>query len=211
MKTIFLVRHGESHANIGTHFAPEDSPLTDKGISQAKFIAERARRLPVDALISSTMGRARETAEYIAQAIGKNIEYSDLVVERKFPARLVGLEKKGEEGKKLWDAWTASCLGQGARVDDGEDFELLKSRALSVISELESRTEENILVVTHGFFMRYLCSCVIYGEALTADTFAPLYYGMRVNNTGLTILHFNPDDEHKPWWVSVWNDHAHLG
>ena len=211
MKTIFFVRHGESDANVGTHFSPADAPLTAKGRQQAAFIAERTTHLPVDVLISSTMGRAKETAEYIAEAIKLPIEYSELMVERKFPSALVGLEKKSPEGKKMWDDWTKSAAAGGPRVLDGENFDDIKERSRTVIRLLEKRPEDNILIVSHGFFMRFLALFAIYRDELTPAIFAPIHFGLRVNNTGLTVLHYDPNDKHKDWWVSVWNDHAHLG
>ena len=44
-KTIYLVRHGQSEANITPVFQSTDSPLSDKGIQQAKHIAERVSKL----------------------------------------------------------------------------------------------------------------------------------------------------------------------
>ena len=211
MKTIFLVRHGESDANVGTHFSPETAPLTQKGREQAAFIAKRTTHLPVDVLISSTMGRAKETAEHISKAIHMPIEYSDLMVERKFPSALVGLKKNSPEGEKMWDDWTKSAAAGGPRVFDGENFDDIRERAKAVIGMLEKRPEDNILIVSHGFFMRFICLYAIYREDLTPAIFAPIHFGLRVNNTGLTVLHYDPDDKHKDWWVSVWNDHAHLG
>ena len=210
-KTIFLVRHGESQANVGTHYEDAGASLTEKGREQARFIAQRVLKLTVDVLLSSTMGRARETTEFIAEAIGKEPEFSDLFIERRYPSSLVGLEKKSIEGRELFGTWTDSCLHGGSRVLDGENFDDIKTRALRCLELLQTRQEQNILIVMHGHFMRYLCAAAIYGEALTPEIYAPLHTGLRVNNTGLTVLHFDDDDQHSKWWVSVWNDHAHLG
>lgn len=211
MKTIFLVRHGESDANIGTHYSDETAPLTAKGRQQAAYIAERVSRLPVDALLSSTMGRARETAGYISDMIGKSIEFTDLVVERKYPTSLVGLARGSQEGNRVWNDWTASCFSDTPRVEDGENFEDLKSRALSLLSLLEKRPENNILIVTHGSFSKFICAGAIYGVELSPDHTKDLFGGLRINYTGLSVLHHDPTDTRKTWWVSVWNDHAHLG
>ena len=113
-KTIFLVRHGESEANVGDYYKGEGAPLTRKGKKQAEFIAERVSRLPVDVLISSTMERAKETASFISRKIDKSIEYTDLVVERRYPTALIGLKRHSKKGDTMWNDWTKSCAGSRA-------------------------------------------------------------------------------------------------
>ena len=66
---LIMVRHAEpdySAAN-GSHEAP-DPPLTERGRSQAIRLAQRLRTTPVDAIYSSTMRRAIETAAIVAAA-----------------------------------------------------------------------------------------------------------------------------------------------
>ena len=62
MKIVF-VRHG--HPDYAT-----DS-LTDKGILQAKAAAERLKDDNIDVFFSSSMGRARQTCEFIAERHGR--------------------------------------------------------------------------------------------------------------------------------------------
>jgi broad specificity phosphatase PhoE len=64
-----LVRHAEPDYNAlnGTHEAP-DPPLTERGRSQALRLAQRMRTTQVDAIYSSTMRRAIETAAIVAAA-----------------------------------------------------------------------------------------------------------------------------------------------
>jgi len=77
MKYIYFVRHGESQANAEITGIGMDSPLTEKGREQAGFIAERCKRLPIQVIISSTMNRARETAEVVLKRIQKPMEVSE--------------------------------------------------------------------------------------------------------------------------------------
>jgi broad specificity phosphatase PhoE len=59
---LWLVRHGDCYEGI----AGEDPPLSPHGREQARRLAERVRRLPVDAVYASPLRRARETAGAIA-------------------------------------------------------------------------------------------------------------------------------------------------
>jgi probable phosphoglycerate mutase len=58
---VWLVRHGDCYDGIRT----EDPPLSAQGREQARRLAERLRRLRVDAVYASPLRRALETARAI--------------------------------------------------------------------------------------------------------------------------------------------------
>lgn len=63
MKNVRLVRHGESAANDGAATLDHASiPLTEKGIEQAKRVAQSVGRAP-DLIVTSPFSRARATAD----------------------------------------------------------------------------------------------------------------------------------------------------
>ena len=72
--TIFLVRHGETEWNrIGRYQGWGDSPLTERGVAQAEAIGQCLREIPEAAaaeIVASPLGRARRTAEIIAERLG---------------------------------------------------------------------------------------------------------------------------------------------
>lgn len=80
-----LVRHGETTWNregrIQGHL---DSPLNPEGIAQAKTLAERLRVESIDVLISSDLGRARKTAQYIAIRTGNTVHVDARLRERHY-------------------------------------------------------------------------------------------------------------------------------
>lgn len=185
--------------------------LTDTGREQARFIAERAAHLPIDVIITSSFLRATQTASIISERTGIRIEHSELLVERKSPTRLLGMRWLDPDVQKTQHSWERAFYDENQHVEDGETFLQIKQRAQKALSFLETRPESNILVVTHGFFLRILVADVIFGKLLTAKIFEPMDFGMRTKNTGLTVLQHDANDKHKPWWLLVWNDHAHLG
>ncbi len=73
--TIFLVRHGETEWNRARRYQGwSDSPLTARGVAQAAAIGCRLAAIPEAsgaALIASPLGRARHTAEIIAECLGR--------------------------------------------------------------------------------------------------------------------------------------------
>jgi broad specificity phosphatase PhoE len=146
MKTVYLVRHGESEENVSSMLHGARSPLTEKGMQQAASLAERAKRLRFDVLISSPMVRAHETARVISEQTGHQAETSDLFVERQFPSHLTGLDSNEPDIREQMSAWSASMYEEGPTVGDGEDFGALRARALAALTYLEGRPEDRILL-----------------------------------------------------------------
>ncbi len=57
-----MVRHGETEWNRdGRIQRYGDSPLTDRGVAQARAVAARLARERFDSIHSSDLGRARDT------------------------------------------------------------------------------------------------------------------------------------------------------
>src|SRR3989338_5518024 len=153
-KTIYFVRHGQSKDNIVPVFQAQDSPLSEAGRGQAKRIAERVKKLSFETLISSPLPRSKETVEAIAKATGKTVEYSNLFVERIKPTSISGKSYDDKEANRLWKECEKSLYTSGMRAEDCENFDDLIERADRALDFLKNRPEEELVVVTHGFFLR---------------------------------------------------------
>jgi broad specificity phosphatase PhoE len=217
MKTVYFVRHGETEGNTGKVFQGENTPLNEKGREQGQIIAERCKRLPIDIMITSSTARARETASIISNAIGKKAEASDLFIERLRPRGIEGRLRTDTEATAVNEAWNRSIFENGPRVSDGENFMDIKDRVGKALEFLEQIEQENVLVVTHGFFLRSLLARIIFGSKLTVEQLTSVIRRFRTNNTGLTMFQYglSPEPDYHPleseWIVRIWNDHAHLG
>lgn len=83
--TLLVVRHGETVWNKEERFqGHEDSPLTATGRAQARAVGERLEKIPFDAMISSDLGRAKETAGIIAEITGRPFGTDSRLRERNF-------------------------------------------------------------------------------------------------------------------------------
>lgn len=212
MKTIYLVRHGESQSNVGgIILGGAKTALTEHGKEQAAFVGERLSRLPVEVVIASTFLRAKKTADIIAEKLQKPIEYSDLFVEWNLGSHRIG--------KRAADP---ALLGQlkdliehlhqtDYKLADEENFDGLNTRATQSLEYLTNRPEQHIVVVSHGWFIPVLLGKAIMGDDFTARDCQHLMKTLRMLNTGLTVLTHGDERWWGPWNVLTWNDHAHLG
>ncbi len=210
-KTVYLVRHGQSEGNVAPVFQPLDSPLSFLGKEQARLIAERVSKLSFETLISSPLPRARGTAEAISTATGRTIEYCDLFTERMKPSNLDGKSYGDPEAHMLWRTWEESLHTSGARAEDGENFDDIIERADKALEFLKGRSEQSLVVVTHGFFLRTMVARVLLGDTLSPESFRKLQSSMEMENTGLTVLNYEERWNGPGWMIWTYNDHAHLG
>lgn len=75
---ILIARHGETEWNtIGKMQGRQNSPLTDLGQSQAKKLSRVVDDYNVKRIVSSPLGRARETATIVAEDTGLPVKIDD--------------------------------------------------------------------------------------------------------------------------------------
>ncbi|MFN3188437.1 MAG: histidine phosphatase family protein [Candidatus Paceibacteria bacterium] len=210
-KIVYLVRHGQSEANTLPVFQGLDSPLSEVGITQAQSIANRVSKLAFESLISSPLQRARETAKEIEKTSGIMSEFSDLFTERIKPTNINGKPHTDDQANIIWRDRERSLFTPNMRVEDGENFDDIISRADNALNLLLNKTEKSILVVTHGYFLRTIVARVLLGNTLNGESFRTFQKSVGHENTGLTILRYNKGFEEDPKWnLWIYNDHAHL-
>ena len=111
----YFVRHGESQANVDRIFAGIDrpAPLTRLGRQQAR-LAGRAildMKININQIVSSPLGRARETAEIIAASVG--IDPAGIV----FDVRLIEYDVGELAGKSTQGVTPAQLVGAAGAED----------------------------------------------------------------------------------------------
>lgn len=207
MKTVYLVRHGQTATNADNRYTGPEEPLSAVGTRQAESLAERFKGEKVDRIISSPYLRAKQTAGAIESALGLSSSYSDLFKEAEGPSELFG--KLGTDpGAMQLKALLKDHWGDASwRHSDEENFFDLSLRVRQALSYLESQPEEHILVVTHANFLRMLLFVVLLGDLLTPEATVDMRKSSIVSNTGVTVLGLN---EWGKWKLVRWNDTVHL-
>jgi|TARA_B100001971_G_scaffold174716_1_gene168147 probable phosphoglycerate mutase len=144
--SLLLVRHGQSEWNaVGRWQGRADPPLTDLGRDNA-VLAGRSKHLGVfDAVVSSPLERALDTAVTLADAIGIGPVLSDADLMERDAGPWQGLTR--DEIEAGWPG----MLDSGRRPDGYEHDDTLLIRITASLSRLEARAGDGtVLVVTHA-------------------------------------------------------------
>jgi probable phosphoglycerate mutase len=153
--TFLLARHGETDWNRARRWQGHaDPPLNDVGREQARALAAALDGVPLDAVYSSDLRRARDTAAVVAEAHGLEVvataalreidvgEWSGLTtaeIEERFPA---GWDRHAAGG----DGW-----------ERGETHEAMSARIVGAVSEIAAgHPGETVFCVLHGGVIRAL-------------------------------------------------------
>lgn len=162
MTILTLVRHGETAWNYeGRIQGSTDIPLNDTGRLQARGIAETlaaeyAGREVV--VVSSDLGRAAETADIIAAALGTTVT-------RRYP----GLQERSYGEAEGMDAPTFSDTygpWHAADVPGAETWPVVRERALAALAEAVASAPEgvDVIAVAHGALIREVIMFATDGE-----------------------------------------------
>jgi probable phosphoglycerate mutase len=206
-----FVRHGESVSNAHPELAAlpihEGDRLTELGRRQAEQAAESLAAHEPTALLSSSMGRARETAEVISQRLGLEIEELPYINELRESRNYTTM---GPEEQKLrrWSVW---MVEHGEDPDfswqGGESFDQMRGRVRRLKDELErDHAGGRPAIVTHGIFLRFFLFDSLLGDDFGPDRADRLWY-VRSVNCGISVFEqgerWHPADADTPGWTCV--------
>ena len=148
---LFLVRHGQSEANLGHYYTGQmDVRLTDLGRQQAAEAGRKLRNIKFDKVFSSDLCRAWETCKIALP--GCEPEKTPLL--REYDVGIV-------QGRELGSI-KLSIPDDPQRAPDytpygGEDASMVRARARSFLTSLEGKGYENVAAFAHYGFM----NCVL--------------------------------------------------
>lgn len=205
---VYIARHGLTVGNITQTVQGFDDPLTEAGHAQAERLAARAEHLAFEHLLVSDMLRAQQTASYIAKVTGKEPIVEPLVREVVRPQSLVGLTHEEEAYQQYIQNEREQRDNPSWRLEDGENFFDVKTRALKTLERFEEFGELPLFVVSHGHFIRCLLGTVLMERELTPVVWEHVNRTFRTHNTGISILRREVATNH--WTIMSFNDHAHF-
>lgn len=152
---MFLLRHGETEWNVaGRLQGRDDSPLTARGLAQARDAATALAREGVTRIYTSPLGRARATAAHVAAASGAGITEVAALAEIDFGEAsgltLAAAEERfpGLAAARADDRW-------GYRWPGGESYADAGARLAGWLATApEGVWADDALVVSHQSLLR---------------------------------------------------------
>jgi broad specificity phosphatase PhoE len=162
MTEILLIRHGETDWNAAEVFRGRiDVSLNERGIQQAGLLARYMDGLTLDAIYSSPLKRAWQTAEAIARMKGQQVEAAPGLLDFDF-GEWQGLSRS-EVQQKYPEAY-ADWLNrpERLRVPGGEDLGKVEERALPLVDGIIANGTARAALVTHRVVMKVII-CALLG------------------------------------------------
>lgn len=196
---IYLIRHGRQNSRL----CNVDVELSSEGREQAELTGERLKSYGIEAVYSSNLLRAAETADIINKYLDKPRFCDDRLREAEF-GDLTGLENSvlKERYKDFLDkrsAMTEDIPYPG----DGENCQMVFERAFAAIEDIVKKDYENVCVVTHGGVIRALLTGII-----GAKPAKWLTYGRQLENCSISEIMY--DKKMNTYHIERLNDYAHF-
>ncbi|MPZ85639.1 MAG: bifunctional RNase H/acid phosphatase [Actinophytocola sp.] len=199
-----LVRHGQTELSVERRYSGHgEVPLTELGARQAKAVASRVAALTGVAadtpVISSPLGRARQTAAAVAEATGGSVEVHQGLVETDFGAwERLSFAEAAQRDPKLHARWLADPT---VYPPDGESFAEVHDRVRRVRDQLVTRFgDRTVIVVSHVTPIKSLLR-------MGLDAGPSLLYRLHLDLASLSVVEFYADGNAS---VRLVNDTSHL-
>ncbi len=192
---LYIVRHAQSESNVGNHTGKE-TVLSKTGIEQAKRLGLYFKRKNIDKIYCSKMIRAIDTLKEIKPYIPK----VPVTYIKKINEHYKGIyNNKPEEYKKVKKA--SSLPSYLFRPPKGENLYDLERRAQKFLDFLKKNHKTgNILVVGHGFFLRFLIARIFKLHMKELSYF-------ELHNAGVSSFEFDKNFNVKKFEI---DDYKHL-
>ena len=198
--TLLLLRHGETLWNrAGRLQGWRDSPLSTAGRAQARSLAERMAAERIDQLLTSDLGRTRDTAAPIAARLGLTPVADPRLRERCYGA-LEGMTWAEIEREDPASYQRPAKRDPEFVVPGGESAMQFRDRIVGAIDDLAERHRGGaIAVVTHGGVLG-----MVYRHVHRIALELPRSYS--VPNAGVNRVTVSNGS----WTIERWGDVAHI-
>ena len=202
MTRIYFVRHAESYGNITRRaYGHFDGLVTPRGYKQIELLKKRFLNVHIDAVYSSDLTRAVETAKAISSAHGLPVKTTPKLREillgdweelpwGEIPSRFPEQHRNWVERPALFQA------------ENGENFHQVSKRMREALEEIISENEgRTVAVVSHSAALRALINSIKNGGKLKELEKAP-----RGDNTCVSLFEYD-NGNYKEIFL---NDNSHL-
>ena len=202
MTTIYLVRHAEAEGNLFRRAQGHwNGKITERGKKQIDALAKRFEGVEIDAVYSSDLDRAAETA-------GAFLRGRDLELHKKRELREIHMGVwEGDSWGNITSRWPQQMYNFNNAPDQwavpgSETFEHCRVRMTRAIEEIARENDgRTVAIVAHGMCIKIFLMGVM---GINPGDPEAMMHG---DNTSVSLLHY---DDGK-FTVEYYNDNSHLG
>jgi len=162
MTELILVRHGETAWNVEEVFRGRiDVELNETGLKQAELLGKYLSNTKIEAIYSSPLKRALNTAEAIARHHGLAVETAPGIIDLDF-GEWQGLPNQEVNDKygELYAAWLNSP--EQVTMPGGESLNDVRKRAMAVVDEVAGKHRGTVVLASHRVVNKVLI-CALLG------------------------------------------------
>jgi len=199
MAKLILARHGETAWNVERIFRGRaDVNLDEVGIKQAELLGRYFGNWKLEAIYSSPVKRALDTANIVARYQKIGVHVAEGLIDFDY-GEWQSLSE--QEVKKLYPALLNEWHNNPhkVRVPGGESLEDVRMRATEVVNDVVSEYQGSVLLVSHRVVIKVLI-CSLLGLDNSH------FWDVNLNVGGITI--FNYVD--RRFVLTRYNDTSHL-
>jgi len=198
---LHLLRHGQTELSVGRRYSGRGNPpLTEVGRAQAAGAARRLAKLDdIAAVVCSPLGRARETADAVASALGLEAVVVDGLIETDFGAwEGLTFTEAAERDPDVHRRWLSDT---SVAPPGGESFDAVHQRVRRARNDLITEYGgRNLVVVSHVTPIKTLLRMAL-------DVGPSLLFRLHLDLASLSVTEFYPDGHAS---VRLVNDTSHL-
>jgi broad specificity phosphatase PhoE len=181
-----LVRHGETEWNAREIFrGRRDVGLNEMGVKQAELLGDYLRDLKVEAIYSSPLKRALDTAKSIARHHGLDVKVAPGLIDFNYGAweGLTHQDVKRRYGV-LYERWLKEP--HLVKIPDGESLGTVRERARNVVDKTALKHTGTAVLVSHRVVNKVLI-CSLLGLDNSH------FWDIRQDLGGITVFGYESD------------------
>jgi broad specificity phosphatase PhoE len=190
---LILIRHGQTQSNVDhlLDTGHPGAPLTDTGLEQAGTLVDRLADEPIEAVYSSDLTRARQTAEPLAASKGLTvIQHPGL---REIFAGEHDMSEDWVPYVSVLDTWHTDPEN---KLPDGESWPEFQGRFEAAVADIVASGVEVAALVSHGAALR------VWIPFVCANTTAGDARHWRLDNTDIVVI----EGDSQGWNLVSWAD-----
>ncbi len=200
MTRILFVRHGHTYWNEQKRYQGfADIELNSQGISESQKLSKRLAIEPIEAIYSSPLKRAMQTADIVNKNFSKDIIQNENLKEINF-GDWEGLrfDEIVNQYPELSQQWIRNP--DKMRPPKGENFLDLQKRAIIAFEEIYNANKgKNVLIVSHGGLISVLICHILQIELAGLWRFIAA-------NTGISVI----EERNQELFLTTFNEYSHL-